>query len=438
MKIAYLDCACGIAGDMTLAALIDAGVDLQAIRAGIDSLGLDGVRLEVRQVMRGGFRGLHVQVVHPEQHAHRHLGDIREIVARGALSPRQRDLALRLFEAIATAEAKVHGSTLDRVHFHEVGAIDSIVDIVGGAIAWDLLGVDQVVSSPVPTGRGSVLIDHGVCPIPTPGTAELLKGMPLVDVPIDAELTTPTGAAILATMVDRFGPLPAMRLESIGYGAGTKDFPGRGNLLRILVGDAPPSSETDQVALLETNLDDISGEVIGYTKQKLLSAGALDVFSTPIQMKKDRPGVLLSVLCQPSDVTRLEEILFRETGTFGVRRSMLERSKRSRQPYEVTTVWGTIVGKLGWRGGEAMVFVPEFESCAAAAARHGVPLRDVYRAAEAAYQQHPAPSVIAANHAHDHDHGEPHHHHDHDHHDHDHGHDHDHSHDHPHDHHHDH
>ena len=371
MKIAYLDCACGIAGDMTLAALFDAGGELQAIRAGIDSLGLEGVRLEVRQVMRGGFRGLHVQVVHPEQHAHRHLGDIREIVARGALSPRQRDLALRLFEAIATAEAKVHGSTLDRVHFHEVGAIDSIVDIVGGAIAWDLLGVDQVVSSPVPTGRGSVLIDHGVCAIPTPGTAELLKGMPLVDVPVDAELTTPTGAAILATVVDRFGPLPAMRLEHIGYGAGTKDFPGRGTLLRILVGDAPPSSETDQVALLETNLDDISGEVIGYTKQKLLSAGALDVFSTPIQMKKDRPGVLLSVLCQPADVTRLEEILFRETGTFGVRRSMLERSKRSRQPYEVTTVWGSIVGKLGWRGGEATVFVTEFESCAATAASRG-------------------------------------------------------------------
>lgn len=438
MKIAYLHCATGISGDMTLAALIDAGVDQARIRAAVDSLGLSGVELSVETVVKGGFRAKYLRVRHPEQHAHRHFGDIARLIeAAGGLTRRQKDLALRIFRVVAEAEARVHGSTVEQVHFHEVGAIDSIVDIVGAAVGFDLLAADQIVCSPLPTGRGHVRIAHGVCPIPAPGTAEILKGVPLADVPVEAELTTPTGAAIARTVADRFGPLPAMTIEQVGYGAGTMNFPDRANVLRLFVGTAAASGETDQVCLLETNLDDVSPEVIGYTKQKLLAAGALDVFSAAIQMKKDRPGVLLSVLSHPADVDALESILFAETGTFGVRRQMLERSKLRRQPHTVETAWGPVAGKLGWRAGEPPVFTPEYEACAALAKQSGVPLRDVLRAAEAAFtaapmstpreHQHavddPArtpPPVPAHDHTHDHDHS------------------HDHSHDHDQDHHHDH
>ncbi len=259
MRIAYFDCSTGISGDMTLAALMDAGVDPKAIKAGIDSMGLEGVEILIETVIKGGFRALHVRVEHPEQHAHRHLSDVHELIDRGdAITPPQKDLAKQIFAAVAKAEAKVHGMSVDEVHFHEVGAIDSIVDIVGAAIGFDLLAADQIVCSPLPPGRGQVKIDHGICTVPTPGTAELLKGIPLVDIPVEAELTTPTGAAIVTTLVDRFGPLPEMTIERIGYGAGTRDFPSRANLLRLFVGTATVSGETDQVALLETNLDDVS------------------------------------------------------------------------------------------------------------------------------------------------------------------------------------
>jgi hypothetical protein len=211
----------------------------------------------------------------------------------------------------------------------------------------------------------------------------------LVDVPVEAELTTPTGAAIVATVVHEFGPLPEMTIQQIGYGAGTKDFPGRANVLRLFVGEADVSAASDQVVVLETNLDDVSGEIVGYTKRKLLEAGALDVFSTAIQMKKDRPGVLLSVLCEPVDQERLESLLFLETGTLGIRRQTMQRSKRFRAEHRVETVWGPIAGKLGWRTQEQPIFTPEYESCAEVAARHGVPLRVVYRTAEQAFAERP-------------------------------------------------
>ncbi|MEX0716816.1 MAG: nickel pincer cofactor biosynthesis protein LarC [Planctomycetaceae bacterium] len=437
MRVAYLDCSTGISGDMTLAALIDAGVDAAAIRRAIDSLGLAGVALEIKSVLKEGFRATHVRVTHPEQHAHRHLSDILAIVDRApGLTPSQKELARRIFRAVAEAEAKVHGQSVESIHFHEVGAIDSIVDIVGAAVGFDLLGADLVVSSPVPTGRGQVRIAHGICTVPTPGTAELLKGVPLVDVPVEAELTTPTGAAILATVVDRFDALPEMTIEAIGYGAGTLDLPGRANVLRLFVGSARDDVESDQVMLLETNLDDVSGEVIGYAKRRLMDAGALDVFSTPIQMKKDRPAVLLSVIARPADAARLEAVLFDETGTFGVRRQRMERAKRARRAHTVDTPFGPVAGKLGWRSGGRAVFTPEYESCAAIAAEAGVSLREVQRAAQAAFEKAPAPEwptlhdhpalTPVPSHpgehprAHDHDH----HHHDHDH-DHD-GHHHDH------------
>jgi uncharacterized protein (TIGR00299 family) protein len=422
VRIAYLDCSTGISGDMTLGALIDAGIDAAIIRAAVDSLGLEGVKLTTQTVMKEGFRATSVRIEHPEQHAHRHLADIHAIIDRASgITPGQKDLARRIFGAVAEAEARVHGTTVDRIHFHEVGAIDSIVDIIGAAVGFDVLGADQVISSRVPTGRGQVRIDHGICTVPTPGTAELLKGIPLVDVPIDAELTTPTGAAILKTVVDRFGPLPEMSIQSIGYGAGTKDFPQRANLLRLFVGTAEPRAESDYVTLLETNLDDVTAEVIGYTKRRLLEVGALDVFSTSIQMKKDRPGTLVSVLARMSDVERLESILFDETGTFGIRRTVVERSKRSRREHTVSTAWGPVRGKLGWRQGEECVFTPEFEDCARIASEKGISLREIYRAAESAFQPSAVLPTTEQPAPHRHDHG---------------SHSHDHSHDHAHDHHH--
>lgn len=435
-RIAYLDCSTGISGDMTLAALIDAGCCIDRIREGIASLNLPGVELHVTQVIKGGFRAKHIRIEHPEQHAHRHYSDIVQLLDEAvALSNSQRDLAKRIFLAVAQAEAHVHGSTLDQIHFHEVGAIDSIVDIVGSAIGFDLLGVDEIVCSPLPTGRGQIRIDHGICTVPAPGTAELLKGIPLVDVPIEAELTTPTGAAIVKTVVDRFGPLPPMTIQNIGYGAGTMTFPLRANILRLFVGESVVLPTQEEVTLLETNLDDVSGEMIGHAKQRLLSAGALDVFSTPIQMKKDRPGVLVSVLCRPAEADALEALLFAETGTLGVRRHLLRRSTRSRAPHTVPTAFGPVLGKVSWSRTSPPEFSPEYEDCARIAGELDRPLREIYRAAEAAFQQQQRecqPDLPCAGTSdHNHDHG-GHDHHSHDHHDHDgHCHDHDgHTHDH--------
>lgn len=429
MRIAYLECHTGISGDMTLAALIDAGVSVEKIQAGIDSLHLEGVRLHVEKINKGGFAATAVKVQHPPQHAHRHLADVRAILDRSQLlTARQRSMAWSIFEQIAQAEATVHGSDVERVHFHEVGAIDSIVDIIGVAIGFDLLGVEQIHCSPVPTGFGTVQIDHGLCPIPAPGTAELLKGIPLWDVPVEAELTTPTGAAIVRTLVDRFGRMPAMTIDAIGYGAGMMTLPGRANLLRLFVGSMTLEANQEVVCLLETNLDDVSGEVLGYTRQLLEQAGALDVFTTAIGMKKNRPATLFSVLCRPEHVERMQSIVFEQTGTLGIRRSLLERTVLPRQAGHAVTVYGVVTGKITPRTGKTAWFQPEFSDCAHLAREHGVPLREIYRAAQAAFDPEiNLPQIPGDHHEHDHhehDHHE-HDHHGHDHHEHDHhGHDH--------------
>ena len=239
MRTAWLECATGISGDMTLAALIDAGADPQVIRAAIQSLGLPDVRLRLETVIKGGFRSLQALVDHPEQNAHRHLSDIQAIVQRSSLTARQQSLALQMFQVIAEAEARVHGVPVETIHFHEVGAIDSIVDIVGVAVAFDLLQIERVICNAVPPGRGFVRIDHGICPVPTPGTAEILKGIPLAVVPVDAELTTPTGAAIVKVLADSFGPLPGMTIEAVGCGCGSMTFAQRANVLRVFIGTVP-------------------------------------------------------------------------------------------------------------------------------------------------------------------------------------------------------
>lgn len=389
MKIAYLDCMSGVSGDMMLGALIDAGADLATIQSGIDSLGLPSCRLDVQEVKKKGFRALHVNVVHEPEHKHRHLHHITAMIDASRLSPAQQDLAKRIFTRLGEAEAKVHGTTIQKVHFHEVGAVDSIADVVGSAIGLDLLGVERVLCSPVPTGSGFVEIAHGRVSIPAPATAELLQGVPLAPSAVQAELTTPTGAAIVATTAAGFGPLPAMRIERIGYGAGTRDLETQANLLRLIVGQTDETVESDQVWILETNLDDVSGEIIGHTTARLLEAGALDVYATAIQMKKNRPAVMLSVICQAEAVPQLEDILFRETATLGIRRWPASRHKLHREACRVETPWGPIAGKLASGASGGTRFSPEYEDCRRVAGEHQVPLADVYEAARYAYRQQP-------------------------------------------------
>jgi uncharacterized protein (TIGR00299 family) protein len=313
------------------------------------------------------------------------LHHITEMIDASTLSERQKELAKRIFTRLGEAEAKVHGTEIRKVHFHEVGAIDSIADIVGSAIGLDRLGVDRIYCSPIVTGSGQIEIAHGRVGVPAPATAELLKGIPLARCGVSAELTTPTGAAIVATIVDEFGPLPTMVVNAIGYGAGTKDFKEQANLLRLFVGETENAMLADQVWVLETNVDDISAEIVAHCTTLLAEAGALDVYSTAIQMKKNRPGTKLTVLSPPNLVNKLEKILFRETGTLGVRRWLASRHKLDRQPQPVETKWGTIAGKLALLGDGTCSFSPEFESCRQAAEQHQVPLKEVYEAARRAF-----------------------------------------------------
>lgn len=385
MRIAYIDCASGVSGDMMLGALVDAGVDLAKVQAGIDSLGLPSCRLATEEVKKNDFRALQLTVEHEPEHAHRHLHHIVTMIDGSTLTPSQRELALRIFNRLAQAEAKVHGSTIEKVHFHEVGAVDSIADIVGSAIAWDLLGVDRIVCSAVPTGTGFVQIAHGRCSIPAPATGELLQGVPIAASDVQGELTTPTGAAIVSTLVDEFGPLPAMTIAATGYGAGQTDFE-HPNLLRLLVGEtASGNVHGDQIVQLETNLDDTPGEAIGYCVEKLWQAGALDVATSALQMKKGRPGVLLSVQCRPTDADQLAEIVFRETNTLGLRRSTTQRQTLSRRQIKISTVWGETAGIAATLPDGSERFSPEYDSCREIADKEKVSLEAVYAAARQAW-----------------------------------------------------
>jgi uncharacterized protein (TIGR00299 family) protein len=399
VRIGYFDCFSGISGDMTLGALADAGVDPRAIQSAVASLGLP-CELAFETVRRGGFRANYAKVIAPPEHAHRHLHHIEAMIDKSTLSPRQNELARRIFLKLGEAEAAAHGIDIKKVHFHEVGAVDSIVDIVGSAVGLDLLGVERFEASPLPTGRGWVRAAHGKMSLPAPGTAELLKGVPLADSDVEMELTTPTGAAIVTTVAERFGPLPAMTIESIGLGAGTRDLPDQGNILRLFVGTIALPAESDRVWVLETNLDDLPGEVVGYATAQVMAAGALDAFVTPIQMKKNRPGVMVTVLCGEDQIVAIEEILFRETTTLGVRRYPVSRHKLKRQATEVETPFGTIRGKLGWLDGRPPTFSPEHDDCARVAAERGVALRDVYNAAHAAYLAGGSPRPAEAEAAH--------------------------------------
>ncbi len=388
MKIAYFDCASGISGDMTLGALVDLGIEVSALQAGIDSLGLPSCQLVTENVIRHGFRATNLTVQHEPEHAHRHLHHITEMIDGSVLTDCQKDLARRIFTRLGEAEAKVHGTTIRKVHFHEVGAVDSIADIVGTAIAVDLLGADRIVCSPIPTGTGHIQIAHGRVSVPAPATAELLRGVPLAESCVPAELTTPTGAAIVATLADEFGHIPAMSIESIGYGAGDRQLEQQPNILRVLVGQSvgqSGESSSREVCILETNLDDISGEIVAHCGTLLMEAGALDVYTTAIQMKKNRPAVKVTVLCGKQQQTQMEAILFRETGTLGIRRWTAGRTILEREQVEVDTQWGTVRGKTARLQDGVIRFSPEFESCRQIASANKVAVRDVFQAAIRAF-----------------------------------------------------
>ena len=373
---------------MILGALIDAGASPDLLQRKLSTLSIDGGSLSVARVVKNGLAATQVSIAgdtsgHPP---HRSLSDIRAIIEGAELSDGVRRRAVAAFERLAQAEAQAHGCSVEQVHFHEVGAVDAIGDIVGAMIALDEMDVDRVVCSPVPTGSGTVTCEHGVLPVPAPATVNLLVGVPLARCDVAGELTTPTGAAILTTVADSFGALPEMRVERVGYGAGRRDTPGRPNVLRVILGEPIGGGEVDEVVVCQANLDDSSPEVVGYCLERLLEAGALDAYCVPIYMKKSRPAVMLTVLAAPAKVPELEAIIFAETTTLGIRRYTAQRSKLIREVKRVETPFGFISMKVGRRGREVLTAAPEYEECRAAARQHGVPLRDVMNSAVRAWQ----------------------------------------------------
>jgi uncharacterized protein (TIGR00299 family) protein len=384
MRTAYFDCFSGISGDMAIGALIDAGASFELLRDRLATLNVPGYELAVERVRKHGIAGtkFHVHVRDPGPH-HRRLRDIEGILHASRLEPQIQERVLAVFTRLAEAEATIHRTAIDEVHFHEVGAIDSIVDITGTIVGLHGLGVQRVLASPVNVGAGFVRAAHGVLPVPAPATAELLKGAPTYARAQDGELTTPTGAALLATLAEGFGPLPAIRVERIGYGAGTKDLPQAPNLLRVFIGEDETRGDADLITVLEANLDDMNPEWFAYAQEQLFTQGALDVFYTPIFMKKNRPATKLTVLCESGKVDAIVDSLFRETSTFGVRTYEVRRHKLQRFSQTVDTPYGPIAVKIGqWRGQVAQIS-PEYESCRQAARRCGAPLKEVYQAAEA-------------------------------------------------------
>ncbi len=384
MKVAYLDLFSGLSGDMTLGALVDAGVPLGALRRGLAKLRVKGYSLSARKVMKGAIEATRVAVKITRRdpgHHHTPLKAILALIRRSGLPAPVRETASEVFLRLGRAEGRIHRKDPMKVEFHEVGAIDSIVDIVGSCLGFHLLGIERLHCSRVPVARGEIRMEHGVLPNPGPATMALLAGFPLVPADLDREILTPTGAALLATLVPEPGRFPEMTLETTGYGAGEWDLEGRPNVVRLLVGRAVAPDESDAVWLVETNLDNVSGELVGYLFERLFAAGAVDVYTTAIQMKKSRPGVKLSALVPPSGRARVEDVLLRETPTFGVRRVLMERSKLSRAQVTVRTPYGPIRCKVGSLGGKEVKSAPEYEDVRRAAERHGVPLARVFEAA---------------------------------------------------------
>ena len=449
MRIVYLECFSGISGDMFLGALVDAGVPARLLEETVAALGV-GAKLEISRVVRSGISATKVDVwvdgekdmpreeywakqdvaralspakadhdhehgqghsheqshhentepsrakapashKHEHVHSHRGLTEIRRIISAAAISESAKDTAIRTFEALGAAEAKIHSVPVESIHFHEVGAADAIVDIVCAAVGVEALGVDDIVCSRLNVGGGAVKCAHGTFPVPAPATVELLKGVPVYSSGIEAELVTPTGAAIAKTLATRFSAFPEMKIEKSGYGAGSRDFPGHPNVLRLVIGEALPSlaskTKSETVSVLEANLDDLNPQVFGYVMDRLLEEGALDVFGMPVQMKKNRPGTLLTVLCKPEDAEKLTQLVFSETTTLGVRRREESRQTLARRWESVRIEWGEVRIKIASMNGTVTNYAPEYEDCRRIAAEHHVPLKTVMQEASRAYSR---------------------------------------------------
>lgn len=391
---AYLDLIAGASGDMLLAALVDAGLPCEELHRSLAGLHLPGFEISCAKVMRGAFSATKVDVRTDDTAPARHLPEIEAIIRESALPATVKARSLRIFRRMVEAEAAIHNMPLEAIHLHELGALDTIVDVTGVLLGLELLGVERVVCSPVPLGRGMLSGSHGPMPLPAPATIALLAGRPaegrptppVIGVPHPVETVTPTAAALITELASAYGSIPAMRLEAVGYGAGGRLTP-EPNILRVLLGTAEPTDETsyETLELLETNIDDMNPELYGYVLERLLAAGALDAYLTPVIMKKNRPGVVLNVLCRPEDANRLRQMLFNETTTLGVRSHRVVRRCLDRAIERVETPFGPIRVKVGRWGEGNEKAAPEYEDCRAAAQAHDIPLREVYEAALAAW-----------------------------------------------------
>ncbi len=428
MRIAYLDCFSGISGDMFMGALLDTGVPAEVFERTVAALDI-GAKLEISRVDRSGISASKVDVlVHGEkelprevfweQQGHRHdhvhgahehgavhkesragapvlhnhgrgLSEIKRLISLAKISAGAKATAIRIFEALGAAEARIHNTHIETIHFHEVGAVDAMVDIVCAAVGAEELGVDEWVCSPLNVGGGTVKCAHGTFPVPAPATVELLQGAPVYSSGLNVELVTPTGAAIVKTLASRFRSFPEMRVQRAGYGAGTRDIRGHANVLRLTVGEAvaqkPAHGSQETISILEANLDDLNPQIFGYVLDRLLEEGALDVFGVPVQMKKNRPGMLVTVLCRPEDSSRLSEIIFAETSTLGIRRREEHREILDRRWITVETRWGSVRVKVASMNGTVTNYAPEYEDCRQIAAEHRVPLKQVMQEATRQY-----------------------------------------------------
>ena len=395
MKVLYFDCFSGISGDMTLGALLDAGLPLDALKHAFGSLALTGVHVHADRVLRAGVSATkftvhahdhdHAHEHHHHDHHHRSLPEIFDLIDRSALSPAGRDRAKAMFQRLAEAEAAIHQMPVEQVHLHEVGALDSILDVVGTVFALEWVGADRIVCSPLNVGGGMVQSAHGLFPVPAPATVKLLGDAPVYAGAVQKELVTPTGALIATTYASSFGPIPAMSVEQVGYGAGDRDHPGTPNVLRVLIGRAAEQPDIERVSVVECEIDDMNPQLFGVAMERLYAAGALEVFYTPVQMKKNRPGTLLTVVVSPDKRGAITEVIFRETTTIGLRHHDVDRECLSREIVTIGTPLGDVRFKVSSRDGRPITATPEFEDCARLAAANNLAVRDVQTIAIAAY-----------------------------------------------------
>ena len=388
MKTLYFDCFAGASGDMILGAMVAAGINPDVLAQQLKLLNVEGFNIQFKHVTRAGLGATYAVVETAHEHKHRHLSDILKIIDNSALSAGVKKRASQIFIRLAEAEARVHNEPIEKVHFHEVGALDAIVDVIGAAICFELLGIERFISSPIHVGSGFVQMEHGQFPVPPPAVAELLKSVPFYSTEIKGELLTPTGAAIITTVSERYGPMPNMESSTVAYGAGTREYDNFPNVLRVFVGETlGDEPHVERLLMIETNIDDLSPQVLGHVMDQAFELGALDCYFTSVQMKKNRPGVLLSILCEQQLKNQLMQLLFKETTTLGVRTYEVERRALERTTVRVETPYGPIDVKVASLNGQVVNEMPEFEQCRRAAKEAGVPLKRVEEAVRVAWQR---------------------------------------------------